>query len=109
MPRFLNLAVQVGAKYPGYELLTVLDCGYLNDPRARKRADKIFAAGVSKATNLSIELHPPRIYIVLPQSKKAAIIKRFKLSAKPVHWGSTHCFPVMHTEKRFEVDGRIGG
>jgi len=109
MPRFLNLAVQVGSKYPGYEVLTVLDCGYLNDPRARKRADKIFAAGVSKATNLSIELHPPRIYIALPQSKKAAIIRRFKLSDKPVHWGSTHCFPIMHKEKTFTKDGRIGG
>jgi len=106
--RHLNLACQVGAKYPGYELLTVVDCGYLNDPRARKRADRLFAAGVSRL-NMSVELHPFRIYILLPQTKKQALIKRFKLSDKPVHWGSTHCFPVMHTEKTFTRNGIIGG
>lgn len=71
----------------------IVDCGYVNEPSARDRADAIFALGISRSNLIwGPSTGQPRIHINIPKTKQKAIIEALPISSKKSWFGATHSY-----------------
>lgn len=76
----------------------VVDCGYLNDKKARDRVDELRAFGIGRA-NVSIELSN-RLLVKIPKAKQDAVLERFPIVAGKIYFGTTHHFKELSSSGR---------
>jgi hypothetical protein len=75
----------------------VVDCGYLNDKKARDRVDALRAFGIGRS-NVSIEMSN-RLLVKIPKAKQAAVLAKFPIVAGKVYYGTTHHFRELSSTK----------
>ena len=84
----------------GYEFMEVecdkadvmiIDIGYVNDEKARNRADRLFTAGISRKNLIwGPSTGQPRIHIKIPNTKRSRIRSQFPISNKKTWFGANY-------------------
>ena len=72
------------------EAIVILDCGYVDEPETRDRAEQLRNLGIGKR-NFRVELNN-RLFVHVPPTKVDRITHALPIKESVGYWGSTHHF-----------------